>query len=207
MSAKIRVIGLTGGIATGKSCVALFFTQQGIPVIDADQLARDAVRPGSAALDQIISQFGQDILNSDGTLDRKRLGELIFQDAQKRRLLESILHPEIRELAEMRISQAIEAGHKRLIYMAPLLIEAGATDRVDDIWVVTVRPEIQLERLMRRDGISREQAQHMVGSQMPLFEKERFGSVIIDNSGTEEQTRMILESVWAKEIGSNNERI
>jgi dephospho-CoA kinase len=205
MPAGIRVIGLTGGIATGKSSVAHFFTKRGIPVIDADQLARDAVLPGSQALDQIISLFGPKILTPDGLLDRKRLGALIFSDPKKRRQLESILHPEIRKRAEERIAQAAEAGHQRLIYMAPLLIEVGATDRVDTVWVVTVRPEIQLERLMRRDGISREQAELLIGSQMPLSEKERFGNVVIDNSGTEAQTRMDLETAWAKETGSSNE--
>lgn len=201
----IRVIGLTGGIATGKSSVALFFTERGIPVIDADQLARYAVLPGSPALEQIITLFGREVLTRDGELDRKRLGELIFSNPEKRRRLEDILHPEIRKLAEERIAQAAEAGHQRLIYMAPLLIEAGATERVDDIWVVTVRPEIQLDRLMLRDGITREQAQRMVESQMPLSEKERYGSVVIDNSGTEAETRMVLETVWAKETGSSNE--
>lgn len=205
MPSGIRVIGLTGGIATGKSSVALFFTERGIPVIDADQLARDAVLPGSPALDQIVSLFGPEMLTHDGLLDRKRLGALIFSNPVKRRQLETILHPEIRKRAEELISQAAEAGHQRLIYMAPLLIEAGATDRVDAVWVVTVRPEIQLERLMRRDGISREQAEQLIGSQMPLSEKERCGSVVIDNSGTEAQTRMILETVWAKETGSSNE--
>jgi dephospho-CoA kinase len=201
----IRVIGLTGGIATGKSSVAKFFTELGIPVIDADQLARDAVQPGSPALEQIISLFGRELLMHDGALDRKRLGELVFSNPEKRRQLEGILHPEIRKLAEERIAQAAAAGHQRLIYMAPLLIEAGATDRVDDLWVVTVRPEIQLERLMRRDGINREQAERIVGSQMPLSEKARYGSVVIDNSGTEAQTRMVLETVWAKETGSSHE--
>ena len=202
---RIRVIGLTGGIATGKSSVALFFEEKGVPVIDADQLARDAVLPGSPALERIVELFGREILMHDGLLDRKRLGALIFQVPEKRRQLEGILHPEIRKRAEERITQAAEAGHQRVIYMAPLLIEAGATDRVDDVWVVTVRPEIQLERLMRRDGISREQAERIADSQMPLSEKERCGSVVIDNSGTEAQTRMILESVWAKETGSSNE--
>jgi len=205
MPAKMRVIGLTGGIATGKSSVALFFTEQGVAVIDADQLARDAVRPDSPALEQIISIFGREVLTHDGELDRNRLRQLIFADSEKRRQLESILHPEIRKMAEERIALAAEAGHQRLIYMAPLLIEAGATDRVDTVWVVTVRPEIQLERLMLRDGINREQAQRIIDSQMPLSEKERYGSVIIDNSGTEAETRMILETVWAKETGSSNE--
>lgn len=205
MPPKIRVIGLTGGIATGKSSVARYFTERGIPVIDADQLARDAVLPGAPALERIVSLFGQEVLTHDGVLDRKRLGTLIFSSPEKRRQLEVILHPEIRKLAEERITDAAAAGHQRLIYMAPLLIEAGAIDRVDDIWVVTVRPEIQLERLMQRDGIDREQAQRIVESQMPLSEKERYGSVVIDNSGTKAQSRMILEMVWAKETGSSNE--
>ena len=201
----IKVIGLTGGIATGKSSVAQFFEKRGVPTIDADQLARDAVQPGSPALERIVELFGREILMHDGLLDRKRLGDLIFQEPEKRRQLEGILHPVIRNLAEERIAQAAEAGHQRVIYMAPLLIEAGATDRVDTVWVVTVRPEIQLERLMQRDGINREQAERIIGSQMPLSEKERYGSVVIDNSGTEAQTRMILESVWTKETGSSNE--
>ena len=203
MPSGIRVIGLTGGIATGKSTVARFFTERGIPVIDADQLARDAVLPESPALMKIISLFGSDVLKHEGLLDRKLLGTIIFSEPEKRRQLEEILHPEIRKRAEEQIAQAAANGHKRLIYMAPLLIEAGATDRVDDIWVVTVRPDVQLERLMRRDGISREQAQQLVESQMPLSEKERYGSVVIDNSGTEAETRIVLESVWAKETGSN----
>lgn len=205
MPAKIRVIGLTGGIATGKSSVALFFTEHGVPVIDADQLARAVVQPGSAALKRIISLFGREVVTHDGELDRKRLGALIFQDREKRCQLEGILHPEIKKKAEERIAQAAEAGHQRVIYMAPLLVEAGASNRVDAVWVVTVRPEIQLERLMRRDGISREQAQCMIDSQMPLSEKVRYGSVVIDNSGTEAETRVMLENVWAKETGSSNE--
>lgn len=207
MPFKIRVIGLTGGVATGKSSVALFFSERGVPVIDADQLARDAVLPGSPALEQIISIFGRKVLTPDGTLDRKRLGALIFPDPEKRRRLECILHPEIRKLAEERIAQAAQAGHQRIIYMAPLLIEAGATDRVDSVWVVTVRPEVQLERLMRRDGIDREQAQQIIDSQMPLSEKVRHGNVVIDNSGTEAETRMALETIWAKETGSSNEQV
>jgi dephospho-CoA kinase len=205
MPTGIKVIGLTGGIATGKSSVARFFEHKNIPVIDADQLARDAVLPGSTALAQIAALFGREVLTQDGMLDRKLLGRLIFADSEKRRQLEIILHPEIGKRAEELIKQAAAAGHKRLIYMAPLLIEAGVTDRVDAIWVVTVSPEIQLERLMRRDGINREQAEQIVASQMPLPEKERYGSVVIDNSGTEEQTDLILESVWAEETGSCNE--
>ena len=201
---KIRVIGLTGGIATGKSSVARFFTDKGVPVIDADQLARDAVLPASPALAQIVARFGPEVLTQEGILDRKHLGMLVFSNQEKRRILEEILHPEIRKLSEMHISEADAAGHIRLIYMAPLLIEAGGDSRVDTIWVVTVRPEIQLERLMRRDGITLEQALKIIDSQMPLAEKERYGSVVIDNSGTEAETWQILESAWSKETGGSN---
>lgn len=205
MPDKIRIIGLTGGIATGKSSIALFFTERGVPVIDADQLARDAVLPGTPALEKIISLFGPEVITHCGELDRKRLGSLIFSDPGKRRQLENILHPVIRELAKERIGLAAAAGHQRLVYMAPLLIEAGATDQVDTVWVVTVHPDIQLERLMQRDGISREQAQLIIDSQMPLSAKEQYASVVINNSGTETETRMILETVWAKETESCNE--
>lgn len=204
MTDKIRIIGLTGGIATGKSTVAKFFSERTIPVIDADQLAKEAVQPGCPALEQIISLFGQEILAHDGSLDRKRLAAQIFSDPEKRRQLEKILHPEIKKLSEERIAQEIGAGNRLLIYMAPLLIETGATDRVDDIWVVTVRPEVQLERLMLRDRITLEQARLIVASQMPLSEKESYGTVVIDNSGTEAETRRILEAVWTKEIGSSD---
>jgi dephospho-CoA kinase len=204
MQQNIRVIGLTGGIATGKSSVVRFFAERGVPVIDADQLARDAVLPASPALDRIVAHFGPEVLTQEGTLDRKRLGSMVFSNPEKRKLLEEILHPEIRKLAEIRIAEADAAGCNRLIYMAPILIEAGADSRVDTIWVVTVRPEIQFERLMRRDGITRDQAQKIIDSQMPLAEKERYGSVVIDNSGTEAQTWKILESAWLKETGSSN---
>jgi len=202
---SIRVIGLTGGIASGKSTVASFFEKRGVPVIDADQLARAAVLPGSPALHCIVAAFGNEVLAADGSLDRKRLGTLVFTTETKRRKLEEILHPEIRRLAEAGIVQAIAGGHRLLLYMAPLLIEAGAVDRVDEIWVVTVRPDVQLERLMRRDGIGRDAALSIIASQMPLSEKERYGKVVIDNSGTAEQTRLILEEIWEREIGNLHE--
>lgn len=197
----IRIIGLTGGISSGKSSVARLIEGQGVPVIDADQLAREAVSPGSPALEKIAAIFGREIVADDGTLDRKRLGAMVFADAAKRRQLEGILHPEIRRLGEERVARAVAEGHRLLVYMAPLLIEAGAAERVDEIWVVTVRPEIQLERLMARDGIDREAAQRVIDSQMPLAEKASYGRILIDNSGTPEETRQLLADIWRKETG------
>jgi dephospho-CoA kinase len=201
----IRIIGLTGGIATGKSSVARFFQKKGALVIDADQLAREAVEPGSRGLAEVVAAFGSGVLTPDGRLDRKRLGALVFSDSARRSQLEGIVHPEIRRLAEERIASAAEAGQRVIFYMAPLLIEAGVTDRVGEVWVVTVRPEVQLERLVLRDGISREQAQRMVDSQMPLADKEKYGRVVIDNSGTPEETNRRLAEIWADEIEGGHE--
>jgi dephospho-CoA kinase len=201
--AGIRVIGLTGGIATGKSSIARFFQDKGAVVIDADQLAREAVEPGSRGLAEVAAAFGREVLAADGQLDRRRLGEIVFSDSVKRRQLEGILHPQIKRLGEDRIASAAEAGHRIVFYMAPLLLEAGATDRVDEVWVVTVRPEVQLERLMRRDGISRAEAQRIIDSQMPLAEKESYGRIVIDNSGTPEETGRRLAEIWAYEIEDN----
>lgn len=203
--AGIRVIGLTGGIATGKSSIARFFQEKGAMVIDADQLSREAVEPGSRGLAEVVAAFGNGVLAPDGRLDRKRLGELVFSDCARRSQLEGILHPEIKRLAEERISCARETGHRVVIYMAPLLIEAGVTDRVDEVWVVTVRPEVQLERLMLRDGISRDEAQRIIDSQMPLAEKETYGRVVIDNSGTPEETSRRLAEIWTHEIEGGHE--
>jgi dephospho-CoA kinase len=203
--AGIRVIGLTGGIATGKSSTARFFQAKGALVIDADQLARVAVEPGSRGLAEVSAAFGKGVLAPDGSLDRQRLGVLVFSDSQKRRQLEGILHPEIKRLAEERIACAAGTGQRVVFYMAPLLIEAGATDRVDEVWVVTVRPEVQLERLVLRDGISRDEAQRIIDSQMPLAEKEKQGRVVIDNSGTPEETGKRLAEIWAHEIEGSHD--
>ena len=199
-TAATRVIGLTGGIASGKSSVARFFQAKGAVVIDADQLAREAVEPGSRGLSEVVAAFGEGVLAADGTLDRKRLGELVFADSARRRQLEGILHPEIRRLAEERIARAAGTGPGVVFYMAPLLIEAGATDRVDEVWVVTVHPEVQMQRLLLRDGISRDEAQRIIDSQMPLTEKEKHGRLVIDNSGTPEETDRRLAEIWEHEI-------
>lgn len=197
---QLRVIGLTGGIASGKSSVARFFQDRGICVIDADQLARIAVEPGSFGLKQIIVAFGNGVLDDSGCLDRKLIASEVFSDPAKRTLLEGILHPEIKRLAEEQIAIAATNGHKVVIYMAPLLIEAGAMDRVDELWVVTVRPEVQLGRLMRRDSIDRESAQRIIDSQMPLSKKESYGSIVIENSGTPEETAKQLTMIWKQEL-------
>lgn len=197
----IRVVGLTGGIATGKSSVARYLMERGAVVIDADELARLAVQPGSPALGRIVELFGTDVLLADGSLDRWKMRTLVFGNDENRRQLERIVHPEIKRLADERIAAAAGRGERIVFYMAPLLIEAGITGRVDEIWVVTLRPEVQLRRLMERDGISREDALKIIQSQMPLAEKERHGRVVIDNSGMPEETQQLVAEIWEREIG------
>lgn len=200
MFAIMKIIGLTGGIATGKSTVARLLAEHGAWIIDADQLSREVVAPGSPALTRIAELFGPQVIAADGVLERQALRELVFSDPAKRRTLEALLHPAIAELASVRLEEARQAGATVTVYMAPLLIEAGATDRVDEIWVVTVRPEVQLARLMARDRCNLEQAQQIVAAQMPLAEKERFGLVVIENSDSLEETARQVDAAWRRRI-------
>ncbi len=200
MFAIMKIIGLTGGIATGKSTVARLLAEHGARIIDADQLSREVVAPGSPALAQIAELFGPEVLSVDGALDRQAVRKLVFSDPAKRRALEALLHPAIAELARVRLEEARQAGATVAVYMAPLLIEAGVTDRVDEIWVVTVAPEAQLARLMARDQCSREQAQQIVAAQMPLAEKERCGLVVIENSNSLEETARQVDAAWRRRI-------
>lgn len=185
----MRVIGLTGGIASGKSTVAEMITGCGIPVIDADQLAREAVLPGSSALRQIVAAFGGEVLQEDGSLDRAVLAEKIFSEPSARRTLEAILHPPIKVLAQKRLDDLRREGVPAVFYMAPLLIEAGVADRVDEIWVVYVDSETQLERIRQRDSVSREDAEKRLAAQMPMEEKKDYGRIVIDNSGNLEDLK------------------
>lgn len=196
----MRIIGLTGGIASGKSTVAGLIAAVGIPVIDADQLARDAVMPGSAGLQQIVAAFGSEVVNGDGVLDRSLLAEKIFSDPSARRTLESILHPAIKELAEKCLEQLRRDGVPVAFYMAPLLIEAGITERVDEIWVVYARPDIQLKRIQERDALGRDAAEKRLVAQMPMDEKKGLGRIVIDNSGSLEELKNRVAEILQAEV-------
>jgi dephospho-CoA kinase len=191
----MRVIGLTGGIASGKSTVANLIAAHGVPVIDADQLSRDAVLPGTEALGRIAEAFGRKVLNQDGTLDRKALSDMIFADPEERITLEGILHPAIKKLAEKRLAELRKNSVPVALYVAPLLIEAGAVDRVDEIWVVHVDSNTQIERLQKRDGISREDAMKRLSSQMPMEEKRKHGRIVIENCGSIEELTAIVDEL------------
>lgn len=195
----MRIIGLTGGIASGKSTVASLFEKLGAPVVDADQLAREVVQPGGEALEKIAEAFGRGVLNPDGTLNRAALGEIVFADPEARRTLEGITHPAIKKLAQEKLARLKEAGVETAFYVAPLLIEAGAVSRVNEVWVVYLDRETQVARLMARDGLSREAALARIASQMPMEEKKRHARVVIDNRGTLEDLEAQVKTVWREE--------
>jgi len=183
------ILGVTGGIASGKSSVVKVFAELGASVVSADQLAREAVAPGSEALQQLSTRFGSEIIQADGQLDRKRLGDLVFADEAARQDLNAILHPAIAVLSRRRLRDAVASGAPLVVYEAPLLFEAHAEDRVDAVLVVTVDEAQQLERLIRRDNLTAEQARARMAAQMPQAEKASRADYLLDNSGPWENTR------------------
>jgi dephospho-CoA kinase len=198
MGNSMKVIGLTGGIASGKSSVAIILEKCGAVVVDADQLAREVVSPGEPAYQAIVEAFGSTVVRPDGTLNRTALGRIVFADAAARNVLEKITHPRIAERAALRIEDERSRGTRVLFYMVPLLIEAGLTSLVDEIWLVSVDNNVQIDRLMKRDDISREEALRKIASQMPLREKAAFADVIIDNNGLPDETAQNVALEWQR---------
>jgi dephospho-CoA kinase len=190
-------VGLTGSIAVGKSYVTSVFEELGCRVLDADQMAREVVEPGSMGLRAVVDNFGRDILNDNGTLNRARMGELIFADPEQRQRLNAILHPFIiaRQDEIMREWEALDPQGIGIIDAA-LMIESGGYKRFDKLIVVHCRPEAQLERLMLRADLSREQAQQRIASQMSQEEKQRYADYLIDTSDGFEITRLRVVEVF-----------
>jgi dephospho-CoA kinase len=192
------IIGLTGGIASGKSTVSSMFTEMGITVIDADIEARLAVEPGEQAYNDIVSHFGKDILKEDGTINRPALGAVIFNNEEKRLLLNSIVHPAVRERMAQKRQAAETANEKAVVMDIPLLFESKLTGLVEKIIVVFVDEKTQLQRLMARNGFSEDEALSRIKSQMPLKDKVDLADEIIDNSGSIEQSRHQLMEILGK---------
>ncbi len=175
------IIGLTGGIACGKTTASDFFSDQGIEIIDADLVSREVVEPGQPALQAIVDLFGSAILDQDGRLDRQMMRNLVFADRDKRKQLEAILHPVIRS----RLAELLDASHgPYVIFSVPLLIESGLQARADRVLVIDVEPQIQLKRLTDRDGINLQQAQAMIDAQLPRLERNQAADDLLDNSTT-----------------------
>ena len=200
-------VGLTGGIACGKSTVARMLVENGAILIDFDELAHAVQEPEGNVWREIVSHFGEDILHADRTIDRRRLGETVFADREKRELLNRIVHPAIfaewqRRLEEIRKNTPDAIAVSDI----PLLIEAGMKEMVDLILLVYITPEEQIRRAMARDGFSREEAEQRLAAQMPIEEKLRWADIVIHNEGLPEETRRAVSEVWM-ELNIREKRI
>jgi dephospho-CoA kinase len=193
---RFLLVGLTGGIATGKSTVAAAFRDLGAVVIDADVLAREVVEPGQPAYEEIVAAFGRGILDADGRIDRKALGAVVFADPVERRRLEAITHPRIRERLRAKLAELAERGFEGVvIFDAALMIESGNYRQMDRLVVVVASEEAQLERQRARDRTSAEDAARRIRSQMPLAQKAELADHVIDNSGDLATTRARVREV------------
>lgn len=196
--------GLTGGIATGKSLVASIFQALGAAVIDADKVYHELTAPGEKLHRKIVKTFGPAILAADESIDRKRLAEVVFSDESNRQKLNKLAHPAVIRERKRRAKEVKKAWKKEgrdqgvIITEAALLVEAGTYSQFDSVIIVTCEPEIQLRRLMERDGISREKAQARIASQMPLEEKEAFADHLIHNNGSSRELIRSVEEVYAR---------
>ena len=199
-------VGLTGSIGVGKTFVAGVFAELGCHVLDADDIAREVVAPGSEALGRVVERFGPEILQRDGALDRAKLGAVVFADAEKRRLLNSLLHPYIIAQQDQRLREwEAEDPNGIGIVDAALMIESGGSKRFNKLIVVHCRPGIQLSRLMARNNLSPEEAEQRINSQMSQEEKKAFADYLIDTSEGFEATRKRTEEVYneLRQLASN----
>lgn len=177
------VIGLTGGIACGKSTVSSALASYGVPVVDADQVARDVVAPGSEGAAAVRAEFGDAVMTADGAVDRKALGEIVFRDPARRAALNAILHPRIAAESARRLGALAEAGHGFAIYDAALLVENGAHRGMEGLIVVTATPAVQRARLIARNGGDAADADARIAAQLPLAQKVAAADWVVDNSG------------------------
>jgi len=191
-------VGLTGGIATGKSTVSTLLRAHNIPIIDADVLARQVVLPGTPALQKIVKHFGEDILQPDGSLDRAKLGSVVFSDERQRKVLNGIVHPAVRRAMLWGVLGCWWRGEPLCVLDVPLLIEGGLWRFVETVVVVYCSPEIQLQRLMARDRSSREAATGRLNAQLPIGEKVDYADIVIDNSGSLQELEGQIKSLITK---------
>ncbi|EHC6485436.1 dephospho-CoA kinase [Listeria monocytogenes] len=184
-----KTIGLTGSVATGKSTVSNMIQQAGIPLVDADIAARKVVEPGTEGLKEIVAYFGEEILLADGTLDRAKLGEIIFKDKEKREKLNEITHPRVKDYMLEARERFFRAGEELVFFDIPLLFESHLESLVDQIVVVWTTPETELKRLMERNNLTKEEALRRIESQMGIDEKARKADFVIDNNESLEKTQ------------------
>ncbi len=200
MSAPRRflLVGLTGGIATGKSTVSEILRQLGCEIIDADRLARDVVEPEQPAWKQIVAEFGRGVVTAEGALDRKKLGAIVFADPERRKRLEAITHPAIRARFQAHLDELAAQGFAGIVvFDAPVMIESGNYKNMDRLVVVVTDDATQAARLQERDGTDEAEGRRKIASQMPLAEKAKLADYVIDNSGAPEATAAEVRRVFA----------
>ena len=195
----MKLFGLTGGIASGKSTVAAILQRLGAAVINADELSREVMKPGQDAWKEIVETFGSDILQRDQSLDRKRLRRIVFHNPQARKKLEAIVHPRVRSLAEQRIRELASAGSSIIVYEVPLLFEGQIHVWLRPVVLVACDPETQKQRLRQRDQLSDTEAQQHLDAQMTLEDKRKLADYVIENTGSledlEQQVRAVLQKI------------
>jgi dephospho-CoA kinase len=192
----LKVLGLTGGIGSGKSTVAKLVADLGVPVLDADQLAREVVEPGRPALAEVAATWPEAI-GPDGKVARGKLADIVFADPAQRLRLEAITHPRIQALSDERLAELARAGHALAFYEASLLVETGRYKNFDGLVVVTASPETQLERVLARGGLTPAEAQARIDAQLPLLAKVRVATHLVDNDGDLEATKAQVERLVA----------
>lgn len=192
----MRLIGLTGGVGSGKTTVAAMLRELGAAVVDADEGARAVVEPGTPGLEAVVKEFGQDFLR-DGRLDRDKLGALVFRDPAARERLNQITHPLVRDWMAARTAEALQT-HGTVVQDVPLIYENGLESLFDSVILVYAPAEVQVRRLLQGRGFTEERARAVIAAQMPIDEKRRRAAHIIDNSGTQAQTRAQVERLWSE---------
>ncbi|MFJ7637522.1 dephospho-CoA kinase [Peribacillus sp. NPDC097264] len=193
-----QIIGITGGIASGKSSVSQYLRELGFVIVDADVASRAVVEPGEEAYLQVVKAFGEDLLLSDGRIDRAKLGSIIFHDQEKRLLLNRIVHPAVRNWMRQETEKALAAGAETVFMDIPLLFESKLTFMVERTLLVYVDESVQLERLMNRNALTETDALARIHSQMPLKDKKELADAIVDNNGDIEETKKQVVEILKK---------
>lgn len=195
----MKAIAITGSIATGKSTVSKYLIQQGYPVIDTDIISRVVVEKGTVGLERLKENFGEDIIQADGTLNRKALGNIVFNDEASKEKLNQILHPLISKESKERMAAYKEEGHSLIFVDIPLYYEVDIDIPTDAVWLVYVSPDIQLERLMKRNLMAEEDARQLISNQISIQDKAKWSEIVIDNSNTPEETHKQIDQLLKAE--------
>ena len=194
----MKVIGLTGGIGSGKSTVSQFLAELGAIIVDADKVGHEALKPGSEVWQQVVNEFGESIVVSNGAIDRAKLGELVFGNSEARERLNRIMHPPMYNMVKAQLEEYRRKGVKVVVLEAPLLLESGWTSLVNEVWV-TVAPEATvLKRLRERSGLSEQEARARIHSQLPTEERIKHADVVIDTDGSLDELKARVNELWLR---------